>query len=156
MSGLLLHKKKNLKISNVIIRNIDDKNAQELINIVELMDSYIKSKGALPIGPLIQYTNTYITESGELDISIQLMRQSSNFIYNIETPYRMESIIRIKNCMYVRFIGDDSKLKFAYDKINLAAFEEDIALKGGCYTIFVDKQDDNIIADVFMERADNE
>jgi hypothetical protein len=58
--------------------------------------------------------------------------------------------------MYVSYQGEESKLKFAYDKINLKAFEEDIPLKGDSYTIFIDQQDDQIIADVFMERADNE
>lgn len=58
--------------------------------------------------------------------------------------------------MYARYIGEESKLKFAYDKINLIAFEEDIPLKGDSYTVFVAKNDDGIIADVFMERADNE
>jgi hypothetical protein len=58
--------------------------------------------------------------------------------------------------LYVRYEGEENKLKFAYDKIILSAFEEDIPLKGDSYTIFVNQQGDNFVADVFMERADNE
>jgi hypothetical protein len=47
-------------------------------------------------------------------------------------------------------------LQFAYQKLNLVAFEENIKLKGDSYTIFVDRKDGIITADVFMERADNE
>jgi len=49
-------------------------------------------------------------------------------------------------------------MKFAYDKINLYAFENDIKLKGDSYTVFVDSQEENdtIIADVFMERENDE
>lgn len=57
--------------------------------------------------------------------------------------------------MYARYNGEESKLKFAYDKMNLIAFEEDIPLKGDSYTIFVNTNDDGLIVDVFMERADN-
>lgn len=156
MSALLLNKNKTLKLSNVIIRSICSQNAEELFEVVQLIDNYIKSKGAMPIGPLIQYTNTYINENGELDMNIKLMRQANNYIHNTEVPYKMESVIRVKDCMYVRYTGPESKIKFAYDKINLTAFEDDIPLKGSSYTIFANQQDDNIIADVFMEREDRE
>lgn len=48
------------------------------------------------------------------------------------------------------------KIKFAYDKLFLLAFEEEIPLSGTSYTIFVgqDEENDRITADVFMERAD--
>ena len=58
--------------------------------------------------------------------------------------------------MYVRYTGPESMLKFAYDKIHLTAFEEDIKLKGDSYTIFVNQIDDNIVADIFMEREQDE
>ena len=47
-------------------------------------------------------------------------------------------------------------MQFAYDKINLEASENDIKLKGDSYTVFVDQDEEEgtIIADVFMERAD--
>ncbi len=120
------------------------------------MENYIKSKGSQTIGPLIQHIESSVNEQGEIDIVIKLLRQSSNFIQHVEPPYEMKSVIRVKNCMYVRYTGPESKLKFAYDKINLTAFEEDIELKGDSYTIFVDQNEDNIIADVFMEKANEQ
>lgn len=162
MSKLSLHKNKILRLTNVVIRDIslEIKNiegaAVELQKIVELMDNYIKSKGAAPVGPLIQHTNSNIGKNGELEMNIKIMRQANNYILNTEAPYKAKSVIRAKDCMYVRYTGPESKIKFAYDKIMLTAFEEDIPLKGDSYTIFVDQKDDIIIADVFMERADNE
>ncbi len=156
MSKLLLDRNKNLKLTNVVIGNIYDKGAGKMGKRIEQMDNYIKSKGATPVGPLIQYTNTYLNRNGDIEINVKVMRQASSFIYNVEKPYNMESVIRVKNCLYVRYAGPESKIKFAYDKIMLTAFEEDIPLKGDSYTIFVDRQDDHIVADVFMEKADNE
>lgn len=156
MEKLILKEKKILKLTNVLTKILQNSEIESYQIEVEKMGNYLKTKGAVPVGPLIQYTNAFVNENGELDMEIKMLLQSNSYIHNVEPPYHMESLIRVKNCMYVRYQGEDSKLKFAYDKINLEAFEEDIPLKGDSYTIFVDKQDDNLIADVFMERADHE
>lgn len=153
MNSLQYSNNKTLKLMNVLVKSLNEEDLENLDITVEQMENYIKSKGSQPIGPLIQHTESTVNEQGELDIVIKLLRQSSNFIQHVELPYEMKSIIRVKDCMYVRYTGPESKLKFAYDKINLTAFEEDIELKGDSYTIFVDQDEDNIIADVFMEKA---
>jgi hypothetical protein len=145
-----------LKLTNVLIKKVDLKGNKGIDKEVLQMENYLKNKGAQPIGPLIQYTDVEAGNTNEVKIVVKLMRQSNTFMHNIEAPYKMESVIRVKNCMYARYNGEESKLKFAYDKINLIAFEEDIPLKGDSYTIFVNSNDDGIIADVFMERADDE
>lgn len=153
---IVLNTNKTLKLSNVIITEITLKQSQNMVIVVEKLENYIKSKGATPIGPLIQKISYHINDEGQLEVKVYLMRQANNFIHNVEPPYTMESVLRVKNCMYARYTGPEEKLKFAYDKINLTAFEEDIELSNESYTIFVDKQDDNIIADVFVEKKVNE
>lgn len=158
MNKIQLKLCKSLKISNVLIYSLlNDKDT--LMNIetqIEQVNSYIRIKGASPLGPLIQYTHYSLNDLNEPEIDFKLMLQCNTFIHHVDPPYKMESIIHVPNCMYCRYTGPEDKLKFAYDKIMLTAFEEDIPLKGDSYTIFVDRQDDYIIADVFMERADNE
>ena len=68
------------------------------------------------------------------------------------TTYKMDSILRVKNCLYARYIGPEDKLKFAYDKLGVYAFENDIELEGCNYTIYVDRneEDETMVADVFM------
>ena len=151
-----INKNKILKLTNVLVREISLKNKEDFAKEVTQMDNYIKNKGVQPIGPHIQYTHIDGEKIEEVKLILKIMRQSNAFIHNVEAPYKMESIIRVKNCMYARYTGEESKLKFAYDKINLIAFEEDIPLKGDSYTIFVNSNEDGIIADVFMERADDE
>ena len=157
MNKLYLNFQKVLKLQNSLIRTLDYANENDKLElIIEKMQSYIKAKGNIQIGPLIQYTCTSINEEGKLNIEIKLLLQCKNFIHNLEKGYTMESLIRVPNCMYCRYTGPEDKLSFAYDKIQLEAFENDISLKNENYTIFVDRDDENerIIADVFVERTD--
>ena len=156
MGKIELVNEKALKLNNPVMIDIQKCDFEKLNLIVEKMENYIKAKGYTPIGPLIQYSSPKINENGELDVTVKLIRQSSQFINHTEEPYKCQSVLRVKNCMYVRYTGPESMLKFAYDKINLTAFEEDIKLKGDSYTIFVNQIDDNIVADIFMERAEDE
>lgn len=156
MRKIQFNYEKTLKLTNVVICELGEEDFENLNLIVEKVENYIKAKGYMPIGPLIQYSGTRINENGELDVDVKLIRQSSGYINHVEAPYTCEPVMRIKNCMYVRYTGPENMLKFAYDKINLTAFEEGIKLKGDSYTVFVNQIDDDIVADVFMERADEE
>ncbi|AEV67567.1 hypothetical protein [Acetivibrio clariflavus] len=147
---------KILKLTNVLIKEIDLIENSDINKEILQMENYIRNKGAQPVGPFIQYTRVDLNGNEVGKFVVKLLKQVNTFIHNVEVPYKMESVIRVKNCMYARYIGEESKLKYAYDKINLIAFEEDIPLKGDSYTVFVAKNDDNIVADVFMERADGE
>lgn len=155
MSKLKFNENKTLKLTNVlkykIILNEDDYDVT-----IQQMQSYIRTKGAIQIGPLIQYTRPLLNEKGELDVEIIMMMQCNNYIHSVESPYFMESMIRVPNALYCRYNGPEHSLGFVYDKIQLEAFENDIPLKGDSYTIFVDRDEENetITADVFMERAD--
>ena len=148
MNKLQFHNNKVLKLTNVLkCKILIDEESFDLNVAIEQMQSYIKIKGTMQVGPLIQYTRTFINDAGELDMEMIMMLQCSNYINTVEHPYTMESC---------RYTGPEGNLKFAYDKIQLEAFENDISLKGDSYTIFVDRDEENetITADVFMERSD--
>ena len=156
MGKLQFHESKVLKLTNVLKYKVLLNTKDFDFNVaIQQMQSYIKTKGAVQVGPLIQYTRTFLNESNELDIEIIMMLQSNNFISNVEQPYSMESVIRIPNALYCRYMGPEASLKFAYDKINLEAFENDIATESCNYTIFVNHnvEDDIMTADVFVPRT---
>lgn len=156
MNKLQFHTNKTLKLTNVLKYKLLIGNEEFDFNIaMQQMQSYIKVKGATQIGPLIQYTGKFINESGEIDIEIVMMLQCNNFIHNVEAPYSMESVIRVPDALYCRYMGPESNLKIAYDKISVEAFESDIKLGDSNYTIYVAKneEDDILTADVFVPRA---
>lgn len=160
-----VHNNKSLKLFNVLIKDVlnlaDDSNGDKDVKgtdslgiEVEQMKNYIKSKGAMPIGPLIQYTSSNKKTENPLDINFRFLIQSDKYINNIAPIYKMESVINIKNCMYARFSGEESELHIAYKKIQVEAYEKDIELKGDSYTVYVDGDGmGEMTVDIFMEKA---
>lgn len=117
MCKLKYNENKTLKLTNVLkYKVLLIGNNVDLNIVIEQMQSYIRSKGSVQIGPLIQKTNSYIDDSGKLRIEIILMLQCNNFIHSVEQPYSMESVIRVSNAMYCRYSGPESSLKFAIKK----------------------------------------
>ena len=158
MGKLQFNTSKILKLQNVLKSKIDLENQDmDLAVLVEKMQSYIKVKGAVQIGPLIQCTRTFVNEEEELDMEIILMLQCNHFINSVEKPYSMESVLRVTDCMYCRYMGPEGQLKIAYDKINVEAFENDIELEGESYTVFVDENEEEgtIVADVFVPKKNS-
>lgn len=158
MGKLQFNTSKILKLQNVLKSKIDLENQDmDLAVLVEKMQSYIKVKGAVQIGPLIQQTRTFVNEEEELDMEIILMLQCNHFINSVEKPYSMESVLRVTDCMYCRYMGPEEQLKIAYDKINVEAFENDIELEGESYTVFVDENEEEgtIVADVFVPKENS-
>lgn len=157
MSKLQFHNNKVLKLTNVLkYKILLDDESFDLNVAIEQMQSYIRAKGAMQIGPLIQYTRAFLNENNEMDMEIIMMLQCNNYIHSVEQPYSMESVIRVPNALYCRYTGPETSLKFAYDKINVEAFEQDIKLADCNYTIFLDnnQEEDITIADVFVPRAE--
>ncbi|ADL50512.1 hypothetical protein [Clostridium cellulovorans] len=148
---IIVKENKILKLSNVLVREVSQNELNDINRITHMMESYIKVKGNSTTGPLINYSSAEVDESGQVKIVVKLMVQLKNPLYKVETPYEMKPQIRITNCLFARFQERQENLQFAYSKLQLHAFENDIKLKGDSYTVFVDQKEDNMVADVFME-----
>jgi uncharacterized protein YecE (DUF72 family) len=136
-----------------------EKELEQLANfqkLVEQMDLHIKQRGAQPIGPLIQRAAVNVDEAGEPQMVITFIRQADTFIHHVDAPYRMESVIRVADCLYTRFVGEEENLKFAYSKLQLVGYEEEIPLSQTTYTVFVDSNEDDgtITADIFVPKKE--
>ena len=147
----VLRENKTLKLNNVLIREISENELIDINQISYMMDSYIKSKGNSTIGPMINYSTVEVDESGQPKVIIKLMVQLKNPIHNIEKPYELKAQLRVTNCLFARYTENEENIQFAYQKLGVYAFENAIKLKGDSYTIFVKQEEENIVADVFME-----
>lgn len=154
MNQINISENKILKLQNILSVRLDLSTENPGMFDIEVnkLKTYIQTHGAKQIGPLIQYSCLEVNEEGEADINMKFMLQSDDFIHGVEAPYKMESLLRVKNCLYARYMGPEDRIKFAYDKLGVYAFENDIELEGCNYTIYVDRneEEETIIADVFM------
>jgi effector-binding domain-containing protein len=148
---IVVKENKILKLNNVLIREVSQNELIDINKITYMMDSYIKSKGNSTVGPMINYSAVEGDENGQAKFIIKLMVQLKNPIHNIEKPYELKNQIRVTNCLFARFTEKEENLQYAYSKLGLFAFENDMKLKGDSYTVFVNKNEEGIVADVFME-----
>ena len=82
MKKIDMSRNKTLKLNNVLKIKLDLEDEDAEFNmIVEKMQSYIKVKGAMQIGPLIQHTKTFTNEEEELDMEINMLLQCNNYIH---------------------------------------------------------------------------
>ena len=151
MEKIVIRDNKTLKLNNVLIRSISENELIDIDKISHMMDSYIKSKGNSTVGPMINYSGIEVDENGEGKINIKIMVQLKAPIHNIEKPYEQKNQLRITNCLFARFTEKEENLQFAYQKLNVHAFENNIKLKGDSYTVFVKEEEENLVADIFME-----
>ena len=83
---------------------------------------------------------------------MSLLRQANQMIPRLDPQYHMDAVLRVKDCLYARFMGPMNRNDLAAQKLNIYAFEHDIKLSGSVYSIFVNQDDDEGVVDVFMEK----
>lgn len=152
MRKISIHERKTLKLTNAVCYRLEEVDFQDLDKVIYQMENYIKSKGAMPIGPLVQCSEIRKDKSGEPGFQISFIRQVDTHISKLEPPYAIQPVLRVPNCLYTRFIGEKSCLRFAYDKLGVYAYEEEISLTGRTYTVFTAKSEDEFSADIFMQK----
>lgn len=151
MREIPVSENKTLKLTNVLTRQIQPEEMQNLSLIVTQMQNYIKSHGAMPVGPLIQYTGMEPGLDGRLQPKICLMSQANQMIVHLEPQYHMDAVLRVKKCLYGHYAGPSEKMSLVYNKMNVFAYEQEIELTGANYTIYVKQDGDEMVTDVFME-----
>ncbi len=148
---IILRENKTLKLNNVLIKELSEKEFMDMNRVAYMMDGYIKSKGNSVMGPMINYSSLVNDENGNPKLIVKIIFQLKNPIDNVDQPYEYEKQIKVTNCLFARFNEKEENLQFVYSKLQLYAFENNIKLLGSSYTVFVDKKENEIIADVFMK-----
>ncbi len=157
MNKIVTHPSKTLLLKNVL--KVTCYMEQETFNLnaaLERMRGYLRTKGTEQVGPMIHYMCPQVNAAGEMWVELTILVQCGRFISDAEAPYSAQQMLRVPDCMYCRYTGPQEKMKFAYDKLAIEAFEEDIPLRGDSYTVFVstDQAEGTVVTDVFMPREE--
>lgn len=150
----IIHGKK-LRLDNVLIRkiintNLFDEDETSIGLELRKMENEIRIKGSIPVGPLIQLDSIY-TSDKEMRASKSFLLQADHF-FDAKLPYEMQSSILVENCLYTHFDGQEDDIIYAYQKMQIIAYEENLNMTGRIFTIYLSDDDiGNITADIFME-----
>ena len=145
---------RTLKLNNVINRRVNEEELEDFNFLVEIekMRNFIRVHGATQIGPLIQHSKIRKDFNEDVKIYLEFIMQCDRNICNVKNQYIHKPVLKISNCMYCHYEGSENNLRFAREKIEILAFEEERKLMGDCYTVYIDVNDKTEIirADVFM------
>lgn len=147
--NLTVYRGKTLKLLNPLICKLEIDAIGSLGMALQRMENYVLTKGKKTLGPIIQHSCMTTDINGTVNAHLELIRQLDGYIVHTDAPYKMYSEIKVSNCLYIRFEGKESDLKFAYNKIGVVAYEEGIKVSDEHYTVLLKSEDDNIIADIF-------
>lgn len=142
---------KVLKLVNVVKRELRAVPQQEVDRATYMLESYLKTRKLNSVGPLITVSQGVdVTEDGQLGLDIDIMIQLNEKTMTGE-PYEFLEMVRITNCVYVRFQGKIEELNYGYSKLELYMWENKLTKKGETYTVFANMEDQaNVTVDIFI------
>lgn len=149
MNQIQVAEHKTLKLTNVLSRCFSAEEMSKMGIVLTQMENFIKSNGAQPVGPLIQRVE--VVKGPNPEVKFYMMRQATNFITKMDPGYHMDSVLRVKGCLYAHYTGPMDHSQLASQKLSIYAFENDIQLTENVYTVYVNQDSDDAVVDVFME-----
>ncbi|MCL2143278.1 MAG: hypothetical protein FWH44_03360 [Methanomassiliicoccaceae archaeon] len=139
---------KVLKLKNVLSKELVSGDPAETQKSAHMFETYIRSKGLEPYGPMIIKTSVTF-EDGRPRERKEIMVQIRDVPKKVEPPYAFTELLRVENCLLARYRGDTFNLPMAYGKMQVYAFEKEMDIAGETYTIVVEQNENSILADVF-------
>lgn len=146
--------KKTLKLTNALIAKISNASPIEVQKRSHMMQNYIKSHGKSIVGPLVNHSYPEMNGDGQVQIHIELIMQLDSPLHTLDKTYEFSKQLKIENCLFARFYEKEENIRFAYFKLNVHAFENDMKLNGESYTVYVKQNSDTLMADIFMPLQD--
>lgn len=147
---------KTLKLTNPLIKELTMEEIKNFNQTLMVFQGVIKSRNLQVIGPLITYTASVIEDGVSHPVMkiITQLKEAPKGVIN--GAYEFHKEIKIKNCLYTRFTGNQRYLQIAIMKMKTYAYENDLELKDDYYSIMLSQNEGNITVDLFMEVVNEE
>ncbi|SET03125.1 AraC family transcriptional regulator [Anaerobranca gottschalkii] len=149
MSKLEIKENKKLVLKNVLIKELKGINMEDLNNEINKFLNTLKVLKVQTFGPLITKSyGTNIHEDGTISTNYDLMIQAHNYL-QYKKQFKVEKQLECSHCIYLRFSDKPQYLQYAYSKLDIYFYENDIESNGVTYNVFVSETEDNIVVDIF-------
>ncbi|NQI71918.1 AraC family transcriptional regulator [Streptococcus suis] len=140
---------KKLVLKQVICKKLPNAKVEDVDHEINKFHQHLQLVKAQIFGPLIvKSCGTIINDDGSVSTDFELYVQAQN-AQQYSNLYDIQDVVSIPNCLYVRFDDSPEYLQYAYSKLELYIYEQDIQTDGTVYTVYVNSSPDKMIVDIF-------
>jgi formylmethanofuran dehydrogenase subunit A len=158
MTSLTVLDKKILKLKNVVIKEIRNIDVERIDFEIDRFINQLRTIKAKTYGPLItKLVKVEQSEDGKLLYDYDLYYQVHNY-EQYKTLFETREELKVPNCLFLNYQGDPGNVSFAYSKLELYIFENDLKFNGEVYSVLKakDKSSNDINIDIFKPVILNE
>ena len=156
MAKLEVKENKKLVLKNVLKKELRNIAMEELNKEIEDFGNMLQLLHVQVFGPLIiKNAGMQIHEDGIISLDYDLIVQAHDY-QQYKDKYVTQEKIVAENCIYVRFEGASEEINYAYAKLDLYIYENDLIATGEDYTIHINNHPDYSVVDIFRVVNRNE
>jgi len=140
---------KSLVLKQVLIKELRNIKVEDLDSEIRNFQMKINLLKVQVFGPLITKSyGTTIHDDGTVTTDYDLMVQAHDY-KNYKNHFKIAEKVECVNCAYIRFQGTSEEIHYAYSKLELFFYENDLMSNGSIFNVFVSNHKDHMVLDVF-------
>jgi len=156
MSKLEVKENKKLVLKNVLRKELNNIKIDDLDNEISKFGNKLQLLHVQLFGPLIiRNRGTKIHDDGSVTMDYDLIAQAHDYL-QYKDQFIIEDKHSVDNCIYVRFEGAMDEINYAYTKLDLHIYENDLISNGEIYLINVQEHPEHSIIDIFRPVSKHE
>lgn len=94
-----------------------------------MIQNHIKLYGKSIVGPLISHFYSSIDTDGNIQNNMELIVQLDSPHFILDVNYEFKKQLKVSNCLCASFYDTEENIRFAYLKLNVYAFENQLNLQ---------------------------
>ncbi|HFI0136393.1 hypothetical protein [Streptococcus suis] len=149
MSKLEVLENKKLVLKKVICKKLSSLQFENLEQEIDKFYQHLQLLKVQMFGPLIvKNSGTILHEDGTITVDYDLYVQAHDF-RQYDKFYTVYEEIVCPHCVYVRFEDSPEYLQYAYSKLDLHFYENELETNGTIYTVYVNTNNETMTVDIF-------
>ena len=149
MVKLEVKENKKLVLKNVVVKELRNISLESVDEAISKAIKQIQVMKIQSFGPLV--TKNYgmvIHEDGTATINYDVMVQAHDY-KQYQGTFKTYEKLTNEYCLYLRFEDSPEYLPFAYNKLDLYLYENDLEPEGSIINVLIEDSENQLIMDIF-------
>lgn len=149
MSKLEIKEHKKLVLKNVLVKTLDNIPIEKIDQEITKFMNELKMLKVQTFGPLVARTSgSVFHDDGTVTIDYQIMMQAHDCM-QYKNVYAVKERVEYSHSVYLRYEGKPEDIHFAYSKLDLYFYEEELISDGSMLNVFLEEKEDKVTIDFF-------